>query len=67
MHPAQQGGLYIGQESARSRASTWGSRLEHICPLPTVNAYFDPRQTNIPHATPNYVPGRSKSGIYYYR
>ena len=35
LHPAQRGGLYNGYESARSRASTRSSCLEHIYPLPT--------------------------------
>ena len=25
-----------------------------------VNYYFDPRRRNIPHATPNYAPGKCK-------
>ena len=32
-----------------------------------VNDYFDPIRTNIPHATPNYRPEKSKFEIYYYR
>ena len=32
-----------------------------------VNAYFGPRRTNIPHATPNYGPGKSRFGIDYYK
>ena len=32
-----------------------------------VNDYFGPMITNIPHATPNYGPGKSIFGIYHYR
>ena len=32
-----------------------------------VNYYFGPRRTNIPHATPNYGPLKSKFEVYYYR
>ena len=32
-----------------------------------VIAYFGPRQTNIPHATPNYRHGKSKFEVDYYR
>ena len=32
-----------------------------------VNTYFGPRRTNIPHATPNYGPLKSKFEVYYYR
>ena len=32
-----------------------------------VNAYFDPRQTNIPHETPNYGPGKSNFEVDYYQ
>ena len=31
-----------------------------------VNAYFGPRITNRPHATPNYGPGKYKFEMYYY-
>ena len=30
-----------------------------------VNYYFGPRRTNIPHATPNYVPVKSKFEVDY--
>ena len=32
-----------------------------------VNFYFGPIWTNIPHATPNYVPVKSKFEVDYYR
>ena len=32
-----------------------------------VNDYFGPRQTNIPHKTHNYRPGKSKLEVDYYR
>ena len=32
-----------------------------------VNAYFGTRITNRPHATPNYLPEKSKFEIDYYR
>ena len=32
-----------------------------------VNDYFGPIKTNRPYETPNYGPGKSKFGIYYYR
>ena len=31
------------------------------------NAYFGPIRTDIPHATPNYGPGKSKFEMDYYR
>ena len=30
------------------------------------NDYFFPRKINIPHATPNYGPGKSKEEVDYY-
>ena len=32
-----------------------------------VNAYFDTRRANIPHATPNYEHGKSKCEVEYYK
>ena len=32
-----------------------------------VSDYFFPRIKNIPHATPNYGPGKSKFEIDYYK
>ena len=32
-----------------------------------VNDYLGPRRTNIPHATPNYVPIKSDFEVDYYR
>ena len=32
-----------------------------------MNDYFVPRRTKIPHATPNYAPGKSKFEFDYYR
>ena len=30
-----------------------------------VSAYFGPKRKNIPHATPNYGPGKSKFEVDY--
>ena len=32
-----------------------------------VDDYFGPRILYVPHESPNYIPGKYKSEIYYYR